>query len=111
MIVLNVENRRKIINAYIHDKGEVRLKDLEKMFPEVSSMTLRRDLIYLENKGYIIRVRGGAKSISYATGTIEDVYRYCSKEEVNFKIMEILEAEDVKIAIPSYRVYQKQMSE
>lgn len=33
------------------------------------------------------------------------------KEEVNFKIMEILEAEDVKIAIPSYRVYQKDISE
>jgi len=33
------------------------------------------------------------------------------KEEVNFKIMEILNAEDVAIAIPSRRVYQKEVNE
>lgn len=81
-------NRREIINAYIHDKGEARLKDLEKMFPDVSTMTLRRDLIYLENKGYIIRIRGGARSISHISGATEDIYslRAASNMEAKIKI-------------------------
>lgn len=33
------------------------------------------------------------------------------KEEINFKVIEILEAEDVAIAIPSRRVYQKEVNE
>lgn len=79
-------NRREIINAYIHDKGEVKLKDLEKMFPDVSSMTLRRDLIYLENKGYVVRTRGGAKSISHVVGTTEDVYSLRATENMEAKM-------------------------
>lgn len=67
-------NRRDTINAHIQDKGEVRLKELEEMFPEVSSMTLRRDLIYLEDKGHIVRIRGGARTISHSPNSIEDVY-------------------------------------
>ncbi|NLJ40750.1 MAG: DeoR/GlpR transcriptional regulator [Clostridiales bacterium] len=67
-------HRRNSINQLILDKGEVRLKDLEEVFPEVSSMTLRRDLIYLENKGKIIRTRGGARTISRPANSIEDVY-------------------------------------
>lgn len=73
MILLHV-NRRDTINQYIQDKGKVRLKELEDMFPEVSSMTLRRDLIYLENQGLVLRVRGGAKTISHSPRFIEDIY-------------------------------------
>jgi len=85
VILLHI-NRREIINAYIHEKGEIKLKELEKMFPDVSSMTLRRDLIYLENKGYVIRVRGGAKAISHVTGTVEDVYSLRATENMEAKI-------------------------
>lgn len=67
-------NRRDTINQHIHEKGKIRLKELETMFPEVSSMTLRRDLIYLENQGQILRVRGGAKTISHSSGFVEDGY-------------------------------------
>lgn len=73
VILLHID-RRDTINEHIQNKGGVRLKELEEMFPEVSSMTLRRDLIYLENKGEIIRVRGGAKKISNTSSSVEDVY-------------------------------------
>lgn len=85
MIILHI-NRRDTINAYIQDKGEVRLKDLEEMFPEVSSMTLRRDLIYLENKGNILRIRGGAKKISNSPNFIEDVYSQRATTNMEAKI-------------------------
>lgn len=50
--------------AEILDKrGKMTLEQLEKEFPNVSQMTLRRDLYKLEEEGRIIRVRGGAMSV------------------------------------------------
>lgn len=50
--------------AEILDKrGKMTLDQLEKEFPNVSQMTLRRDLYKLEEDGRIIRVRGGAMSV------------------------------------------------
>ena len=48
-------DRRKSIDEYIQARGEVRLAELEERYPNVSSMTLRRDLEYLERLGKIIR--------------------------------------------------------
>ncbi|MCD8200505.1 MAG: DeoR/GlpR family DNA-binding transcription regulator [Clostridia bacterium] len=50
--------------ADILDKrGKMTLEQLEEAFPNVSQMTLRRDLFQLEEDGRIIRVRGGAMSV------------------------------------------------
>lgn len=50
--------------ADILDKrGKMTLEQLEEVFPNVSQMTLRRDLFQLEEDGRIIRVRGGAMSV------------------------------------------------
>lgn len=50
--------------AEILDKrGKMTLEQLEEVFPNVSQMTLRRDLFQLEEDGRIIRVRGGAMSV------------------------------------------------
>ena len=44
-------------------RGKLTLKQLEECFPRVSQMTLRRDLLLLEQEGKVIRVRGGAMSV------------------------------------------------
>jgi DeoR/GlpR family transcriptional regulator of sugar metabolism len=50
--------------AEILDKrGKLTLEQLEDYFPNVSQMTLRRDLLQLEEEGKIIRVRSGAMSV------------------------------------------------
>ncbi len=50
--------------AEILDKrGKMSLEQLEEVFPQVSQMTLRRDLFQLEEDGRIIRIRGGAMSV------------------------------------------------
>lgn len=50
--------------AEILDKrGKMSLEQLEEVFPNVSQMTLRRDLFQLEEDGRIIRIRGGAMSV------------------------------------------------
>jgi len=82
---LNIARREKI-KEYIQNKGDVLFNELEKLFPDVSGMTLRRDLSHLEKEGTIIRVRGGAKAISQISGIREDVYSLRAKENIEGKM-------------------------
>jgi DeoR family fructose operon transcriptional repressor len=78
--------RRESVRKYILEKGEVQLKELEVKYPNVSSMTLRRDLAYLENEGYIIRTRGGAIPVNRVAGNGEDIYSLRAKENIDEKM-------------------------
>lgn len=51
------------IAALIDKRGKLTLKQLEEFFPHASQMTLRRDLLLLEQEGKVIRIRGGAMSV------------------------------------------------
>ncbi len=51
------------IAELLDKRGKLSLSQLEKHFPDVSQMTLRRDLFQLEQDGKIIRIRGGAMSV------------------------------------------------
>ena len=57
-----VERRNRIV-AQVNQQGVLSFAELMKQFPEVSEMTLRKDLKYLDGAGQIIRVHGGARSI------------------------------------------------
>ena len=59
---MSIARREKVLTL-LRENGTVMLKELEKLFPEVSSMTLRRDLEYFENLGEAVRIRGGARYI------------------------------------------------
>ncbi len=79
--------RREILKEYIQKNGEAHLKALEDLFPEVSSMTLRRDLDYLEEKGFILRIRGGAKAVNRLPGAKEDVFSQRAMEQTDAKTL------------------------
>lgn len=66
--------RREEIKRILRQKGEVKLKDLETHFNNCSSMTLRRDLKYLEDNGFLKRTRGGAVAMSRLSIASEDIY-------------------------------------
>lgn len=66
-------NRREKILELLREQDTIMLKELEQLFPEVSSMTLRRDLDFFEKIGEAIRIRGGARHIK-SLGTQEDLY-------------------------------------
>ena len=51
------------IAELLDKRGKMTLEQLEEYFPNVSQMTLRRDLFQLEEDGKVIRVRGGAMSV------------------------------------------------
>lgn len=67
-------DRRERILKYIKDCGQASLKELTELCPDVSDMTLRRDMAFLEEKGQIIRTRGGAVAASRAGVNSEDLY-------------------------------------
>lgn len=67
--------RRATIRELLQSKPFVSLRELEKTFPDVSSMTLRRDIEYFEKQGEAIKVRGGARSMKFITTSMEDSFK------------------------------------
>jgi len=76
------EERRRAIEQLVSSKGEALLSELEELFPEISSMTLRRDLIYLEKIGIVRRTRGGAISVSRINKPYEDAFSRRAQRDV-----------------------------
>lgn len=66
--------RRSSIHELFQKKPFVSLHELEELFPDVSSMTLRRDIEYFEKKGEVIKVRGGARSMKFIVTSAEDAF-------------------------------------
>ena len=89
--------RREDIRHYIEAKGEVTLLELQEMFPDCSMMTLRRDLINLEEQGLVKRTRGGAVSIDRLGGVIDGRYSQrvmdhtSAKMEIARKAIELID--------------------
>ena len=61
-----MEKRRKAIRDMVNQLGEVNFTQLRELFPEVSDVTLRKDLKYLDETQQLIRIHGGAKSLPHA---------------------------------------------
>lgn len=67
--------RRQKIRELLQQFGGVSLKELQALFADVSSMTLRRDLEYFASTGEAVHVRGGLRSVaSFGAPRGEDVY-------------------------------------
>lgn len=61
------KQRRESIRALLQTKPFVSYEELCGMFPDVSEMTLRRDIDRFERDGDAIKVRGGARSTKFIT--------------------------------------------
>ena len=64
-----MQKRRQKITEIVNREGRITFTHLKEHFPDISEMTLRTDLKYLDDTGAIIRVHGGAKSIDTVAGT------------------------------------------
>ena len=64
---MNVHERRKHIESYIEENGKADIEELTGKL-HVSTMTIRRDLTYLEKEGSVIRTHGGAVSPHFQKG-------------------------------------------
>lgn len=68
-----MEERRGILKSYILEHSRATVEQLNALFPDTSSMTIRRDLDVLEQSGSIIRIHGGAMA-NPAFGLDEELY-------------------------------------
>lgn len=57
--------RQEQIRDYIEKNNVVTIKELQVLFPEISLMTIHRDLDALEQAGDVVKVRGGARSVRH----------------------------------------------
>jgi len=64
--------RKVLVREILVSKPFTSLKELEERFPDVSSMTLRRDIEFFERQGDVIKVRGGARSMKFITTSMEE---------------------------------------
>ena len=77
--------RRERIRALLTDKSFISIKELQAMFPDVSGMTLRRDIEFFESQGEAIKVRGGARSMKFITTSTDDAITTRMQENVASK--------------------------
>lgn len=80
-----MQDRREEILAIITAKGEASIQELSAIFPNVSSMTIRRDLEYLESCGDVVRTKGGAKSIRHLSLRREAAYHHRESANADLK--------------------------
>lgn len=94
-------SRRAIIKELLMEKPFLSLRELEESFPDVSSMTLRRDIEYFEKKGDAIKVRGGARSMKFIAASVEDSFHHrmnenpTAKERIAAKAVGLIEPRSV----------------
>ena len=55
--------RREAILSFVEDKNVASIKELMEFMPDVSLMTIHRDLDFLESQGFLTKFRGGAKAV------------------------------------------------
>ncbi len=55
--------RQEQMQAFIEQNNVVTIRQLQQLFPEVSLMTIHRDLDALEENGAVVKFRGGAKAV------------------------------------------------
>ena len=68
------KQRREIIREIFNSQPFTSFKELEARFPELSSMTIRRDVDYFQNKGEVVKVRGGARSVKFMMTSMDDTF-------------------------------------
>ncbi len=65
----SMEVRRNAIVELINENESVSFSQIKDAFPNVSEMTLRTDLKYLDEAKRIVRIHGGARSVQMVIGT------------------------------------------
>ena len=87
------------IALLIEKNGKMTLEELAEQFPDVSDMTLRRDLMELEQQNKVIRVRGGAMSVLEVQKRSGEAY--AQKSTINTDAKKVIAKNEVNVMIPN----------
>ena len=96
------KQRRKIIREIFNSQPFTSFRELEARFPELSSMTIRRDVDYFQNKGEVVKVRGGARSVKFMMTSMDETFDKRRSEN-------IMEKRKIAVAALSYVGIGKKM--
>ncbi len=100
---MNAQERREHILNYINLKRDVTFASIRELFPDVSEMTIRRDLDFLSQGNKIIRVLGGARSVDSLLLTSEDAYTKRSQTQAESKA--VIAEKALKLLRPDSTVF------
>lgn len=95
--------RREHIGKYIQEKGAVTVKEISALFPDVSLMTIHRDLEKLEEEGAILRTRGGA--MSPASGSSPTEVKLEARMKTNMKAKREMAQKALQLIEPGSAVF------
>ena len=84
--------RQELIRDYIEKNEVVTMKQLQKLVPDISLMTLHRDLDALQNLGYILKMRGGARSVNHT-----DDLEFSERVQENIEAKKIIASKAKKL--------------
>lgn len=82
---MSKEDRTERIGKYVAERKEVLLTEIFDLFPEVSTMTIRRDLERLEQRGQLLRMRGRVRAVTKQYKFREESYVTRAQENVEGK--------------------------
>ena len=94
----SLEKRRREILNMVVEYGTVDFSQLRKAFPEVSDVTLRKDLQYLDDTQQAIRTHGGIKSIPSALN-------YFHRANVNRELKRVIAAKATTLIRPGDSIF------
>lgn len=97
--------RQRRILEILSQKGEVKLQRLKDVFPDISVMTLRRDLTSLESRGYLIRTHGGAMSTRKVENTGGEEDAYVSREAENIEAKRAIARSTISLVEKGRSIY------
>lgn len=90
-----MKDRLSLIEEFIDKNGRISLHELEVAFPDVSAMTLRRDLNRLEENNKVLKIPGGAISVNTVLRAKEADF----SERIVYNAEEKLEIADKAISL------------
>ena len=94
--------RREEIVSIVNREGQVSLAELKELFPQVSEVTLRKDLQYLNSTWQLIRVHGGAKSI---LSTVGDSDNYFARSKKNLEVKQLIAQKASRLVKPNSSIF------
>ena len=94
--------RRQDIIEIVNRLGEVTITQLKELFPNVSEVTLRKDLKYLNSTMQIVRIHGGAKSLPAAIGTVDSFF---TRSTQNIEQKNIIAKKAAKLLNPNQSLF------
>jgi DeoR family transcriptional regulator of aga operon len=95
--------RKEKIGKYIQENGVVTIKEISALFPDVSLMTIHRDLEKLEEEGTIVRTRGGA--MPAATGSSMTEAKLEARMQTNMKAKREMAQKALRLIEPGSAVF------